>query len=84
MTRYFSYAPSLFEDERPRLLSVEAEQSIHDILQLKSAIAPPLKWWTEAAEAFANGNVAMTILFSNFASDSSARTHWYRTKSATA
>lgn len=69
MTRYFSYAPSLFEDERPRLLSIEAEQSIHDILQLKSAIAPPLKWWTEAAEAFANGNVAMTILFSNFASE---------------
>lgn len=69
MTRYFSYAESLFEDGLPRLMSFEAEQSIHDILQLRPSVNTNLKWWTEAAEAFANGNAAMTILFSNFASE---------------
>ncbi len=69
MTRYFSYAGSLFEDGLPKLLSPEAEQSIADILQLRPCVDTTLKWWTEAAEAFANGNSAMTILFSNFASE---------------
>jgi multiple sugar transport system substrate-binding protein len=74
MTRYFSYAQSLFSNGLPLLLSDEAEQSIADILALRSSVNPSLKWWTEAAEAFANGQSAMTILFSNFASDFFSKT----------
>lgn len=74
MTRYFSYSKSLFKDGLPLLLSDEAEQSIVDILQLKHCVDPSLKWWTEAAESFANGKTAMTIVFSNFASEFFGRT----------
>lgn len=69
MTRYFSYAPSLFEEGLPRLLSDEAEQAMKDILSLQHSISTPFTWWTEAAQEFANGHTAMTILFSNFASE---------------
>lgn len=69
MTRYFSYAPSLFADGLPLLLTSEAEQALSDILALRKTIKTPLKWWSEAAEEFANGTTAMTILFSNFASE---------------
>lgn len=69
MTRYFSYADSLFDQRLPNLLSPEAEQAILDILALRPCIDSSLKWWTDAAESFANGEAAMTILFSNFASE---------------
>lgn len=69
MTRYFSYAPSLFADGLPLLLTCEAEQALSDILVLQQTIKTPLEWWSEAAEKFANGSTAMTILFSNFASE---------------
>jgi multiple sugar transport system substrate-binding protein len=69
MTRYFSYAPSLFEEGLPRLISDEAERAMQDILSLRHSISSPQTWWTEAAQEFANGKTAMTILFSNFASE---------------
>ena len=68
-TRYFSYASSLFDENGlPNLLSEEAERALNDILGLRTSIKEPIKWWTQAAKDFASGETAMTILFSNFAS----------------
>ncbi len=68
ITRYFSYAPSLFTDGLPNLLGEEAERALNDILALRKSIDEPIMWWTQAAKSFANGETAMTILFTNFAS----------------
>nr|WP_321262471.1 extracellular solute-binding protein [uncultured Sphaerochaeta sp.] len=69
ITRYFSYAPSLFYEGDPALLSDEAEKALHDLLALRNCTKRPVTWWTQAAKDFANGETAMTILFSNFASE---------------
>lgn len=68
IARYFSYSPSLFNNGLPNLLSEEAESALNDILSLRKSIKEPVMWWTQAAKAFATGETAMTILFSNFAS----------------
>lgn len=69
MTRYFSYAPSMFSDGLPLLNTPEAEQALSDVLAMREVIKEPLQWWSQAAEEFSNGTTAMTILFSNFASE---------------
>lgn len=68
LTRYFSYSNALFKNDLPLLCSAEALQALKDVLILKDISTPPNVWWTDAAKEFVNGNVAMTILFSNFAS----------------
>jgi multiple sugar transport system substrate-binding protein len=71
ITRYFSYADKLFTDEGCILL--ESEQALHalqDLIEVRGySKEQPCAWWTNAAQEFAHGNTAMTILYSNFASD---------------
>lgn len=43
---------------------------MHELLQVqKYAPGKSIRWWTSAAKEFANGNVAMMINFSNYASE---------------
>jgi len=67
MTRYFSYSRSLFREKNLLLDNDAARAAMNDILAIKNCTPPPFMWWTEAASAFAEGQTAMTILFSNFA-----------------
>lgn len=69
MTRYFSYNDSLFKDNELCLSDVGTRKSLENILQLKKCINAPRNWWTEPAIDINNGDIAMTILYSNFASD---------------
>jgi multiple sugar transport system substrate-binding protein len=70
LTRYLSYTDSLFSPSGHIMLtSPLALKSLTDLVELKQySKAEPCDWWTNAAQEFAEGNVAMTILYSNFAS----------------
>jgi multiple sugar transport system substrate-binding protein len=70
LTRYLSYTDSLFDPSGHILLnSHHALRALTDLVELKQCFkADPCDWWTNAAQEFAEGNVAMTILYSNFAS----------------
>ena len=70
LMRYFSHSRSLF-DEGGRLLldTEEARLSLDELIEARLyARDPYCPWWTNAAKEFAEGNAAMTILYSNFAS----------------
>lgn len=75
LTRYFARTDSLFTPEGKLLLdSEEALLAMQDLIAVKpSAPERYCTWWTNAAQSFAQGNVAMTILYSNFASEIIAR-----------
>ena len=71
LTRYFSYTDSLFTPEGKILLANKnALRALENIVEArqysKDRYCP---WWTNAAQEFASGNVAMTILYTNFASE---------------
>jgi multiple sugar transport system substrate-binding protein len=70
LTRYLSYTDSLFSPSGHIMLtSPLALKALTDLVELKQySKAEPCDWWTNAAQEFAEGNVAMTILYSNFAS----------------
>ena len=70
LTRYFSLTDSLFDsDGRILLKSQHALKALADLVELKRySREGHCAWWTNAAQEFAAGNVAMTILYSNFAS----------------
>jgi len=70
LTRYLSCTDSLFDPAGHILLnSHHALKALTDLIELKQySKAGPCDWWTNAAQEFAEGNVAMTILYSNFAS----------------
>lgn len=71
LTRYFSRSRNLFDDSGKILLDTDAaRKSLDELIEAKryskSNYCP---WWTHAAQEFSDGNVAMTILYSNFASE---------------
>ena len=69
LTRYFSYSDSLFgEGEIPKLQSPMARQALADLLACRKCCGRPVAWWNEAAHLFSSGQVAMTMVFTNFVS----------------
>ena len=67
LTRYFSYTDYLFQKGgEPRLDSPIARQALVDLLAEKESCGTPVTWWNEAAHLFASGQVAMTMVFTNF------------------
>ena len=70
LTRYLSCTDSLFDSDGHILLtSQHALKALTELVELKHCFKEePCDWWTNAAQDFAEGNVAMTILYSNFAS----------------
>lgn len=71
LSRYFSHSHALFDDSGRLLLdSNEAFTALNELIETKQyAKEKYCAWWTNAAQEFSEGNVAMTILYSNFASD---------------
>ena len=71
LTRYFSLTDTLFDDQdRILLQSPEAVQALELLTEDKQFAAPVYcNWWRDTAKLFAQGDVAMTILFSNYASE---------------
>ena len=71
LARLFSRQENLYSDDyKVRLNSPEAIASLKDLIALKTYSDPKYcSWWTNTATAFADGNVAMAILYSNYASD---------------
>jgi multiple sugar transport system substrate-binding protein len=70
LTRYLSSTDTLFNPDGHILLtSHHAIKALSELVELKQYSKPePSDWWTSAAREFAQGDVAMTILYSNFAS----------------
>ncbi|HWR11345.1 MAG TPA: extracellular solute-binding protein [Rectinemataceae bacterium] len=71
LSRYFSRSRNLFDDSGRILLdSEEARLSLDELIEAKRYSKDRYcSWWTNAAQEFSDGNVAMTILYSNFASE---------------
>ncbi len=71
LTRYFSHAHSLFDAEgNPLLNSGAALQAMKELVAVKSYCSSKYNnWWRDTAREFAQGNIAMMILFSNYASE---------------
>jgi len=69
LARLFSMQPNLVDDNnRVVLNSPVAVRALELLLELKQYSSPRYcDWWTDAASAFASGNVAMAILYNNFA-----------------
>ncbi len=69
LTRYFSHTSRLYEDGQILLTSREAVTAMKELLEAQQYIdMAPCPTWQTAAREFARGNVAMTVMFSNFAS----------------
>ncbi|RPF47842.1 multiple sugar transport system substrate-binding protein [Hydrogenoanaerobacterium saccharovorans] len=71
LARFFSHCKSLFDDNGNLLLNTpEAEQSLNELIELKTFSKPQYNnWWKDTAAEFSQGNAAMAILYSNYASD---------------
>lgn len=71
LARLFSHQENLYDDDhRVRLNAPKAVDSLKELIALKEYSDPKYcSWWTNTATAFADGNVAMAILYSNYASD---------------
>lgn len=71
MARYLELHKNLYdEDGKVRLNSPESNLAMQQLIELKE-LAPTHSntWWTDTAEDFASGRLAMAILYSNYASD---------------
>ena len=69
LARLFSMEKNLY-DERGEihLNSPVGVRALEQLLELRRYTAPGYcRWWTDTAQAFASGNVAMAILYNNFA-----------------
>lgn len=71
LTRYFSHTRDLFNAEGKLLLDSDvALQSMKELVEAKQySQQKGNNWWRDTARAFAEGNTAMTVLFSNYASE---------------
>jgi len=71
LTRYFSGADRLFTPEGRILLTTKnAIRALEFLVEARQyAKERYCSWWTNAAKEFAGGDVAMTILYTNFASE---------------
>lgn len=71
MTRLFSHQDNLYDDrEEIHLDSEICLQSLKELLELRRYTSPSYcSWWVDTARSFASGSFAMSVLYSNFASD---------------
>lgn len=70
LTRFFSLTPALFdENNHLRLDTPEALEALELLIDAKS-YAPfyHSNWWRDTAQCFAKDGIAMTVLYSNYAS----------------
>ena len=70
LARLFARQENLYDGNREiHLDSPAALDSLRELVDLKRCTAPVhCSWWTDTARAFASGNYAMSILYSNYAS----------------
>ena len=71
LTRYFALARELFdENDRIRLTSPEGIQALTELVEVSACAGPSYSlWWRDTARFFSGGEVAMTLLYSNYASE---------------
>lgn len=71
LARLFSHQENLYDtDRRIRLDSDTALLALKEMTALKPCTAPEYcSWWTNTAARFADGNYAMSLLYSNYAGD---------------
>ena len=71
LARYFSLTDHLFDPEDHILLTSEEAVRALELLVAVRQYAPPTycNWWRDTSRLFAQGDVAMTVLFSNYASE---------------
>lgn len=71
LARYFSHQDHLYDSNREIHLDSEVGiRSLRELVKLKGYTAPDYcNWWTNTARSFASGTYAMSILYSNFATD---------------
>lgn len=71
LTRFFSHKSTLYDENGKIVLNdCVGIRSMEELLELQKYIpGKPARWWTTAAKEFGNGNVAMMINFSNYASE---------------
>lgn len=69
LTRLFSHQQHLYSDElRIDFREPNYKKAFHELIELAPCCGTPCQWWTDTASAFAGGDYAMSILFSNYAS----------------
>lgn len=74
LARLFAIQENLYgADGQIHLDSLQCQQALAELVQLRRCTSPEYcGWWTQTARRFAEGNFAMSILYSNYASDLSA------------
>lgn len=70
LARFFCYHSSLLDEEgHPRITLPEGKIALQQLMELQQYAAPVSSWWKNTARTFAQGDTAMAILYSNYASD---------------
>lgn len=71
LTRFFSHTQELFDSSGNLLLNTDlALQAMKELVEAKQYSPKKYNnWWRDTAREFAEGNTAMTVLFSNYASE---------------
>ncbi|WP_426350269.1 extracellular solute-binding protein [Alloiococcus sp. CFN-8] len=71
LARYFSYRKNLNRvNGKIKINDDSGKKALSDLLACKDFISENKhKWWTDSAREFSSGNVAMSIIFSNYASE---------------
>lgn len=71
LTRYFSYKQHLYSENGKIILNDETSiKAMKNLMEAsKYSGNKKLKWWTDAAKTFGDGDVAMQIMFSNYGSE---------------
>lgn len=71
LTRYFSHSHDLFDAEGNLMLDTDiALQAMNELIEAKAYSSKHYNnWWRETAREFAAGDTAMSIIFSNYASE---------------
>lgn len=71
LARFFSYQDNLYDEHyNVTLNSPAAVRALEQLVEIRNYSSPKYNsWWTNTATSFASGNIAMTLLYSNYASD---------------
>lgn len=71
LTRFFSYKKNLYQRDGRIVLNDETgAKAMNNLVKARQYISPAnVNWWTDSAKAFSDGEVAMSIIFSNYASE---------------
>lgn len=71
LARFFSYQDNLYDEHyNVALNSPAAVRALEQLVEIRNYSSPKYNsWWTNTATSFAGGNIAMTLLYSNYASD---------------